>query len=418
MEVKSSKNKAATLVIGIVAAIAVVVGLYFGVNAIQERNRTTEETTSESVEPSTTMDQDELDMQAARTKDVYTDDGVATDSPALDQMVASCGDYTANSRDAQIFFAMQYYTFLNEYGDYAAMFGLDFSKPLSEQPSTLDNLTWEQYFLMSGLDDFHQYAVLATKAAKEGYTMLEGEEQQLSDVRDGLKERYAEHNYDSPDAYVQANFGPTVRYEDYVRYLELYFYAMSYQNSLYQGLALSDDQLDGYYNEHPDEFSGIDKDTTSINVRHILISFDEQNQEPTEEQKAAAKAKAEALLEEWKADPTEEHFKELATANTMDPGSKENGGLYENVLPGQMVQTFNDWCFDKDRKSGDSGIVETPYGYHVMYFVSKSDTLYWKSKAESSLRYNLMFDMMEELLKEYPLTTDYTNAVLVTIPKK
>lgn len=450
MEVKTSKNKAVTLVLGIVLALAVAAGLYFGVNAILERNEeagvpgtespkttaaqsetkapsetaeavSTGAKSAESSDPNATMDQDELDMQAARTKDVYTNDEIAPDSDALDQTIASCGDYTANSRDAQVYYAMQYYGFMNDYGAYATMFGLDFSKPLYEQPSTLENMTWEQYFLMAGLDDFHQYAALATKAAKEGYTMLEGEAQQLSEVRDGLKERYAEYGYDSADAYVQANFGDSVRYEDYVRYLELYFYAGSYRNKLYQDLALSDDQLNGYYDEHPEEFNGIDKDTVAINVRHILFTFDTQEGASEDEVNAAkekAKAKAEALLEEWKTDPTEEHFKELAMANTEDPGSKENGGLYENVVPGQMVQTFNDWCFEKDRKTGDYGIVETEYGYHLMYFVSKADTLYWKTKAESALRYELMFDLMEEIQSDYPMTTDYNNAVLVTLPKQ
>ena len=38
-----------------------------------------------------------------------------------------------------------------------------------------------------------------------------------------------------------------------------------------------------------------------------------------------------------------------------------------------MVQTFNDWCFDEARKTGDSGIVKTQFGYHIMYFVGFGD---------------------------------------------
>ena len=34
-----------------------------------------------------------------------------------------------------------------------------------------------------------------------------------------------------------------------------------------------------------------------------------------------------------------------------------------------MVTNFNDWIFDASRKPGDTGIVESDYGYHIIYFV-------------------------------------------------
>lgn len=120
-----------------------------------------------------------------------------------------------------------------------------------------------------------------------------------------------------------------------------------------------------------------------INVRHILVSFEGGTKDSTgkttysDEEKAAAKTKAEELLEQWKnGDATEDSFAALATENTTDTGSKDNGGLYEEVIPGQMVTNFNDWCFDESRKPGDTGIVESDYGYHVMYFVGDSETIY------------------------------------------
>ena len=90
-----------------------------------------------------------------------------------------------------------------------------------------------------------------------------------------------------------------------------------------------------------------------------------------------AKTKAEAILKEWtEGDATEESFAALATEKTTDPGSKETGGLYEGVYPGQMVTAFNDWCFEEGRKVGDTGIVQTDYGYHVMYFSGDNETSY------------------------------------------
>ena len=101
----------------------------------------------------------------------------------------------------------------------------------------------------------------------------------------------------------------------------------------------------------------------TVNVRHILISTSEN---VTAED---AKKQIEDLKTEFESNPTEEHFAELAQQKSSDTGSSANGGLYENVAPGQMVEAFNDWIFDTSRKAGDVGIVETDYGCHLMYFV-------------------------------------------------
>ena len=51
-----------------------------------------------------------------------------------------------------------------------------------------------------------------------------------------------------------------------------------------------------------------------------------------------------------------------------------------------MVVNFNDWCFDSARKTGDTDIVESEYGYHVMYFVGDSDVTYRDYLIENQLR--------------------------------
>ncbi|MBE6945836.1 MAG: hypothetical protein E7459_07095 [Ruminococcaceae bacterium] len=114
-----------------------------------------------------------------------------------------------------------------------------------------------------------------------------------------------------------------------------------------------------------------------VDVRHILIEFEgEANEDgtPTDEQIATAKEKAQSILDNWKeGEATEESFGTLANENSTDTGSNTNGGLYETVYPGMMVTAFNDWCFDESRKSGDTGLVETEYGVHVMYFVGVAE---------------------------------------------
>ncbi len=136
----------------------------------------------------------------------------------------------------------------------------------------------------------------------------------------------------------------------------------------------------GYYIVY---FSGSNDNTFPlVNVRHLLVSFEGGTTDAngtvtySDEEKAAAKAKAEELLAQWEAgDKTEESFAQLATEHSTDTGSAANGGLYENVYPGQMVAQFEDWCF-ADRNTGDTGIVETTYGYHIMFFSGNAEQNY------------------------------------------
>ena len=156
-------------------------------------------------------------------------------------------------------------------------------------------------------------------------------------------------------------------------------------------------------------FTGKDDNLTNlVNVRHILVGFEGEAQEDgtySDEVKEAAKAKAEELLNQWKSgDATEDSFAALANENSTDTGSNTNGGLYENVYPGQMVTAFNDWCFDSARKPGDTGIVETTYGYHVMYFVSTSEQTYRDYQIENNLRSEDMEAWYTALVEQYPVT--------------
>ena len=126
-----------------------------------------------------------------------------------------------------------------------------------------------------------------------------------------------------------------------------------------------------------------DHDYDMANVRQILISVSDTTDTDA---MATAKAKAEDLLAQYEAgDKTEDSFAKLATDNSDDTATTATGGLYENVVPGQMVTSFNDWCYKEDHKAGDTGIIESSYGYHVMYYVGTGDN-YRDYLVENALR--------------------------------
>ena len=143
-----------------------------------------------------------------------------------------------------------------------------------------------------------------------------------------------------------------------------------------------------------------------VNVRHILAKFEGGQTDSatgvttySEEEKAAALRDINIVKDLWLGSGADEAaFTALVKDNSDDTGSKDNGGLYEDVYPGQMVEAFNDWCFG-EREAGDYEIVETEYGYHLIYFVGESDTTFRSYMVENTLRNNEFDSWYEETTK-------------------
>ncbi|MBO5701064.1 MAG: peptidylprolyl isomerase [Clostridia bacterium] len=114
--------------------------------------------------------------------------------------------------------------------------------------------------------------------------------------------------------------------------------------------------------------STLKDELSTYDVAHILVKFD--SDKPTDEEKATAKAEAQAILDQYLAgEKTLDAFKALGEEKTDD-----SSVVYENVTKGQMVEAFETWSLDEARKEGDTEIVETEYGYHIMYFIDNATT--------------------------------------------
>lgn len=123
-----------------------------------------------------------------------------------------------------------------------------------------------------------------------------------------------------------------------------------------------------------------DQNYKEVNVRHILVMTEDTDEDGSYSgaERAAARKKLKEIQARWEdGERTEESFAELANECSEDTGSNTNGGLYEGVYQGQMVEEFDEFCFDEDRGPGDTGIVhgstEGYDGYHLIYFVGTGE---------------------------------------------
>ena len=156
-------------------------------------------------------------------------------------------------------------------------------------------------------------------------------------------------------------------------------------------------------------------DENTATVRHILVAADQDEgaSEPTEDQYAAAKTKAEELLDQWKSGAaTEESFAELAKANSADTGSAADGGLITDIYSGSgYVSTFTDWALDAARQPGDTGIVQNTgssvKGWHIMYFVGRDGDPVWKLTAKTAMENNDYTDWQNAAKDKVSYTTSF-----------
>ena len=121
-------------------------------------------------------------------------------------------------------------------------------------------------------------------------------------------------------------------------------------------------------------------------VGHILFSVDSSittNTSNTFKTSDEANEAIEALYKEIEAEAvdgvvTKEVFEKFATGKTADSGI-----FYEDVYTGQMVAEFEDWLFNAE-KVGELGLVETDYGWHIMYYGGEGEEATWEYLAHTA----------------------------------
>ena len=422
VEGKLTPGKIALLVVMAVAAVAVVVALIMGGlsggSEATEATNPDEEVTTESSE---TVETTEATIPADGNPDDVTCKGSYTVSDeeaqaARETVVATLGDATLTNGELQIHYWMQFYDFLSAYGSYASYLGLDYTQPLDTQLSPDGTLTWQQYLLDGGLDAWHSYEALAMEAEKAGYQMDQTYVDFLASLPETMDQQAQTAGFESAQQMLEADMGVGCSMDDYMSYMEDYYMGYLYYLSLVEKLEVTAEEVEAYYDENAETFAanGVEKDDQKyVDVRHILImpqggtTAEDGTTTYSDEEWETCRATAQSILDQWLAgEATEDSFAELANANSEDGGSNTNGGLYEDVYVGQMVEPFENWCFDEARAVGDTGLVQTSYGYHVMYFVGSENI--WYASAKEELLGNMQADILENAMSSYPLSIDYS----------
>lgn len=383
-----------------------------------------EETVPEETVPATIPADGNPDDVTCKGSYTVTDDEAIA---AADAVVATMEDKVLTNADLQVYYWMEVFAFLENYGDYSYYFGMDYTQPLDTQlceDGRENPITWQQYFLESALDTWMCYQSLGIEADAAGFQLDDSYVTYLEELPETLETNARYYGLTDALELVQNNVGAGADVEDYVRYMELYYKGYTYFNELYSQIKPTDAEIEAYFAENEESYAeqGISKDGSKyVDVRHVLLTPDDENATTGEdgypvysdEAWEACRVEAQALYDQWMAgDMSEDSFAQLAVDNSED-GSASDGGLYEDVYEGQMVENFENWCFDEARQAGDHGLVKTQYGYHIMYFVGSQDA--WFATAEDDLLSDRASALIPAAMEKHPATVDYSAIKLALV---
>ncbi len=280
----------------------------------------------------------------------------------------------------QIFFVSIYFEFLEQYGSYASMYGLDTSKGipgLVDQPCTYsEDGTWYGYFLESTLYRMQQAAAMCDYAKANGIGFTEEEIKSMDTMMEAMEAAGLQEGFTDADDYLSSYYGEGVTAALYREYAEMMNLANKAYSEYYRSLEFTDEELDAHFLE-----MGYNEDQYQYrltSMRHLLIMAEpNEDGEYTDEAIQKAHDEVQALYDEWlQGDKTEESFAEMANMYSADGGSNTRGGLYTEIYEGQMIPGINSWLFEEEREVGDTVIVDNNGSYtgsHIVYFVGYGD---------------------------------------------
>lgn len=353
-------------------------------------------------------------------KDSYTVSGEKADEKE-DDVVATMGDYTLTNSELQIYYWQGADFYLSEYGAYLSMMGFDSEKPLDEQVyDEKTGMTYQQFFLESAIQEWYKYTSLLELSKRANFQLDEEEQGYLDSLKEKLKTSAEANGYTDLDLFFKEQLFPGSS----VAAFDNYNYAGYVGTMYYYELSLpSPDELETYYtaNEAAMQEKNYGKDDGYYyDVRHILLTPKggttvDNVTTYSDAEWEACRVEAQKILDDFLAgDKTETVFAQLAYQKSQDPGSYSDGGLYAQLTTAtNFVDEFKAWYLDETREPGNTGLIKTSHGYHIMYFVDKYPI--WEYHAEEAIvkeRTEEVTKMLETFQKENPMTVNYKKIVI------
>lgn len=365
---------------------------------------------------------------------------------------AAIAGRTLTMKQLQVYYWMEVNTWLQ--GNHESM--PDISQSLDTQlcPEADNTLTWQQFFLQRALDSWHGQQALVLMGEDEGVPLeaayqpnLANHEKYMTDmpatevlygygeeflpnalhqefldqIPELLHQLASAQGFSSIDQLAEAIAGTGTSAEALAEYAELYNRGYMYYVTLTYYTEPAQEEIPAYFTSHRTEYesAGITPGSGRyVNMRHLLMI--PQGAEVaadgtvtcSQEAWDACMKEAQWTLTNWSYTfrPNEWSFAAMANRQSADPGSRLHGGLYRNVHQGQLIPELDQWCFDESRVSGDTAVIRSDYGCHIVYFCSSRES--HLADAEADLTASMYRELVQTAKEKYPMSVYYRTLLL------
>ncbi|MBQ2854545.1 MAG: peptidylprolyl isomerase [Oscillospiraceae bacterium] len=333
----------------------------------------------------------------------------------------------------------------------------DYSRSLDTQTCPLDTgvNSWQQYFLDRALTAWHAHQALVLMSEAEGVpteeaykpdlekhaeymtgmpatTYLYGWEKSyspnrlhqayLDSVPDLLNTLASDNGFADNDAQARAIAGAGASGRDLISYTHTANLAYMYFTEMGYHFEPTAEDIEAWYRENSALCPGAAEKT--VDIRHILMIPDgvcaaDGTVTAGDDAWNACLEQAEELVTQWQTavkktrfakyipdQVAEARFSEFAKKNSQDPGSSLIGGLYANIRQGQLAPELDAWCFEDARQYGDSAVIRSSAGYHILFFAGSTEG--WQTEAEAGLLARMYTDLVTDAMARYPMDADYS----------
>ena len=300
---------------------------------------------------------------------------------------ASVGGESYSPAELNYYYITQYSNFLNNYGSYASLFGLDTSGGVaglrSQECSMLgEGQTWRDYFLQNSLSYIQQVVGLKNYAADNGIALdadeLAGIDEDIASATATAKAS----GYASLSRFFGAQYGTGVSEKTVRSLLEDDMLAAKALSQYKDSLSFSDEELEEYY-------ASLNGSKDYFNYAYYYVAAEKlpvegetaEGAEPetavTEQTLLEAKMTAQAIETAYADGADIADFTERFNAAIEAEFDTASATVRSNAI-GSGLGDLGEWLRDSARKAGDLTVVEDSQGegYYVGLFLAREDNHY------------------------------------------
>lgn len=292
-------------------------------------------------------------------------------------------------------------SYLNSYGYYLVLMGLDTSKAYDKQMYT-ETLTWKDYFDQMTVVMLTEVVACLDDAAANGfeYDVTTDYDTYVTQISASATEQGVNESY-----FYKNTYGKYATKSSIETYVKEYLTYQAYYNKLLEDNEPTDEDVAAYYEEYKMNYDNVDY--------HIFTFTADIAEEATDEEITQAmadiKEKADEMLtkalagDDFKA-LCEEYADEDSKATYQD--TESDASLTESATYGYTSTLYSTWLYDESRQAGDATVIEdtTSHKYYVLSFVDRYYDETNNDTISSTIASNAVSDYINVLIQGYEVS--------------